>query len=78
MLFTCFSLGFFFAWCVEKVFRYSIRRMDSILMSGFIIATVYAQIFSLFYRVNIEANVILSAVSILICIVMRKRIGQFL
>ena len=78
MLFTCFSIGFFFAWCVEKVFRYSIRRMDSILMSGFIIATVYAQIFSLFYRVNIEANVVLSAVSILICIVMRKRIGQFL
>ena len=78
MLFTCFSIGFFLRWWVEKAFRYSIRRLDSVLLAGFIMATVYAQIFSLFYRVNAEANGILAAVSILICIALRKSMGQFL
>ncbi len=78
MLFTCFSLGFFFAWVVEKVFHYSIRQLDSVLAAGLIMATVYAETFSLFYRVNIEANVILSVACIAICAVLRKEIRKFL
>ncbi len=78
MLFTCFSMGFFFAWLVEKRLCYTIRRLDSILISGLIIATVYAEAFSLFYRVNIEANVVLFTASIVVCVAMRKRMKAFL
>lgn len=78
ILFTVFSLGFAFSRFVRKVLHYQIKRVDSILMTGLIIAAVYAQIFSLFYRVNVEANVILTAVCILFCIVMRKEMLRFI
>ncbi len=47
-------------------------------MAGLIIATVYAQIVSLFYRVNAEANVVLLAASTTVCIALRKQMGAFL
>ena len=78
IFFTVFSLGFAFSHFVEKVLHYRIKRVDSILMTGLIISTVYTQIFSLFYRVNIEANVILTAVCILLCIIMRKEMLRFI
>ncbi len=78
ILFTVFSLGFAFSRFVRKVLRYRIKRADSVLMAGIIIAAVYAQVFSLFYRVNVEANVVLTAVCILLCIIMRKEMLQFI
>ena len=78
ILFTVFCLGFAFSRFVRKVLHYQIKRVDSILMSGLIIATAYAQIFSLFYRVNIEANIILIAVCVLFCIKMRKEMLRFI
>lgn len=78
ILFTVFSLGFAFSRFVEKVLHYRIKRVDSILMTGLVIVTAYAQIFSLFYRVNIEANIILTAVCILFCIIMRKKMLAFI
>ena len=78
ILFTVFSLGFAFSRFTEKVLHYQIKRVDSILIAGLIISTVYAQIFSLFYRVNIEANVILTVVCILLCIIMRKEMLRFI
>lgn len=78
ILFTVFCLGYAFSRFVEKVLHYRIRRVDSILMTGLIIATVYAQIFSLFYRVNIEANMILVAVCVLFCVTMRKGMLHFI
>ncbi|MCI8691136.1 MAG: hypothetical protein HFH91_00020 [Lachnospiraceae bacterium] len=78
ILFTCFSSGFFFLWMAEKRLRYSVKRMDSVLMAGLVIATVYAQSFSLLYRVNVEANIVLSGFCILICVVLRRQMKQFL
>lgn len=78
ILFTCFSTGFFFLWLVEKRLHYSVRRMDGILLAGLVITTAYAQIFSLFYRVNVEANAVLLAFSIIACIALRKQMKQFL
>ena len=72
ILFTVFTLGFAFSRFVRRALCYQIKRVDSILMTGLVIATVYAQVFSLFYRVNVEANVILTAVCVLLCIVMRR------
>lgn len=78
IFFTVFCLGFAFSRFAQKVLHYQIKRADSILMAGLIIATVYAQIFSLFYRVNIEANLILTAVCILYCIIMRKEMLRYI
>lgn len=78
ILFTVFSLGFAFSCFVRKVLHYRIKRVDSVLMAGLIIATVYAQVFSLFYRVSIEANVILTVACVLFCIFMRKGMLAFI
>lgn len=78
ILFTLFCIGFFFFWIVEKRLQHSVKRMDSVLMAGLVIVTVYAQSFSLFYRVSVEANIVLSGFSILICIMLRRQMKQFL
>jgi len=54
------------------------KRVDSVLMAGLVIATVYAQIFSLFYRVGIEANGVLLAACAVICLCMGRQMGDFL
>lgn len=78
ILFTAFCIGFAFSHFAEKILHYRLRRTTSILMAGIIMATVYAQIFSLFYRVNVEADIILVIVCIVICIVMGRRMLGFL
>lgn len=75
---TAFCLGQGFAYTVEKRFNYQIKKTDSILAAGLIIATVYSQIFSIFYKVELLANVIMLIVCILIMTVLRKRIGQMI
>lgn len=62
-LFTTMLLGFGVAGFVEKVFHYQIKKPDSVWMAGMVTATVYAQYFSLFYKVGLAAN----AVLVLIC-----------
>lgn len=78
IFFTIFCMGFAFSIFVEKIFDYKIRRLDSILVTGLVIATVYAEVFSLFFRVNIEANIILVMICLAIVAVWRKRILSFL
>lgn len=78
ILFTTFCIGFGFFVFVEKVLHYKVQRMDSILVAGLAIATVYAQIFSLFYRVSLEANICMLAVCFAIAIIWRKQIVVFL
>ena len=56
---TAFCLGSGFSVLSGKLFRYGLKRLDSVLMAGLVIATVYAQIFSLFAGVGLLANVIL-------------------
>lgn len=67
-------LGFGTAALVEQLFHYRIKAYDSILVGGMIAATVYAQIFSLFGRVNIEANVVLIMLCAAIFVLQRKKI----
>lgn len=78
ILFTTFCLGFAFSVFAEKKLHYKMVRIDSILITGFTMATVYAQIVSLFFRVNMEANICLTVLSLLIAIVWRKQIFSFL
>ncbi len=59
MLITLFCMGFAFSRFSAKFLNYCFKRLDTILFAGFAIAACYAQIFSLFYRVNVEANIIM-------------------
>ena len=71
-LLTITLLGFGIAAVIEKVFHYRIEKPDSILMAGIIVATVYAQFFSLFYRVSLAANVGMLVCCAVIFIIKRK------
>lgn len=77
MLIVLFPIGFGFAFLVEKHLGYRIKNIGTILMSGVVLATVYAEGFSLFYRVNVEANLLLLLISLLLCVLMRKKLAAF-
>ena len=57
--FTTMCLGIGVAAFTRNRLHYQISKADSILAMGLIAATVYAQIWSLFYKVGILANLIL-------------------
>lgn len=77
-LITVFLLGYGFATISEFLFSYRIRSMTGILMSGIVVATVYAQIFSLFSGVGLTANIVLVAGCICIGIFERKKLGEWI
>lgn len=54
--FTAFAMGFVFSRFVGKTLGYCIKGADSVLFAGLVIATVYAQLFSLVYKVGLAAN----------------------
>ena len=64
ILFTTFCLGYGFAKFIQKRFNYVIQKVEYIIFTGLVIATVYAQIVSLFYKVALEANILLLLLSI--------------
>lgn len=70
--FTIFCLGAAFSSLTGKLLHYEWKGFDSILLSGLILATVYAQVYSLFGGVGLTANIILAAVSIL-CLLSARR-----
>lgn len=72
LFYILFSLGFAFSVFAGKVLHYRLKRAVSILMAGLVLSTAYAMIFSLFYRVNVEANVILLIAASLSVICFRK------
>lgn len=74
VLFVMLTLGFGVASLVQKLFKYNIRRFDSLAMAGLIVATVYAQVFSLFYKVGLLANVILLVLCLATLCGQRKQI----
>ena len=78
ILITIFCLGFALAAFSEKVLHYRFKRMDSVLMAGLVMATIYAQIFSLFYRVNIEANIVLVVVCLVAIAIWHRQMYAFL
>ena len=65
VLFTTLAIGFGVAGFLRKYLKYQINRFDSLVMTGLIVTTVYAQTFSLFYKVGFGANVGLVLVSII-------------
>lgn len=72
ILFTTTCLGYGFSKLVIKKLNYQIKKFESLIAIGLVIATVYAQFFSLFYKVGLIANIALVSICIFICIVFRK------
>ncbi len=69
---TVFCLGSGFSALAGKLFGYRLKRLDSVLMAGMIIATVYAQCFSLITGVGLVANVIMLFTCVVSCIICHK------
>ncbi len=76
ILLTTFCLGYAFSAFSGRFLSYRIRGIDSILMAGLVFATVYAQTFSLFYGVNVLANVLLLAGCAVIISVFHRQMWQ--
>lgn len=74
VFFTVFSLGYGISCFTERFLACRIRRLESVLMEGLIAATVYAQLFSLFYKVGMAANVLLLCGCAVILLLFRKRL----
>lgn len=72
--FVSLGLGVGVSELSNKMFGYRIKRIDSLLMAGLAIATVYAQIFSLFAGVGMMANIVLFVCCILVYIFQGKNL----
>mgnify|MGYP003412875850 FL=1 len=72
ILFTTTCLGYGFSKFVSKKLHYNIKKFEVLVAIGLIISTVYAQVFSLFYKVGLIANLILLAVCFIILIIYKK------
>ena len=73
-----FLLGIGFSVFSTKIFGYGIKRVDSVLVAGITISTVYAQVFSLFAGVQLAANVVLIVTCVIICATCHGFILEFL
>lgn len=59
ILITTMTVGGFFTIAIQKKLGYKIRDFVSMIAMGLVAVTVYAQFFSLFYKVGFAANLIL-------------------
>ena len=78
MFATTFCLGCGFAALCGKLLGYRIRRMDSLLMAGVIIATVYAQLFSFVGGVGLAANLLLAAICAVAAFLCRREMRAYI
>lgn len=74
ILITSFLCGFAFSRLVKKALGYPMENLIELVFFGLIIATAYAQLFSLLGGVGIAANLLLTAGCILIFAAWRKEI----
>ena len=75
MLVTSFGLGYGIFCFTEKRLGYRMKHLSAVLTSGLIAATVYAQIFSLFYKVGLAANAGLAGICLVLFVLCRKRLA---
>lgn len=72
MLFTCYVIGFACISIIKGKETYQCEKETSYLYAGLGAVTVYAQFFSIFWKVGLMANLILLLVCILCIILFRK------
>lgn len=74
ILLTTFVIGGAFSYVVEKIFKYKIKCINNIIALGLVIATVYSQFFSLFYKVGFVANVAMIGVCVFLIILLKNKV----
>lgn len=72
MLFTCYIAGFVCIKAISRGTKFKIKRETDYLYAGIGVVTVYAQIFSIFGKVGLGANVVLLFACILCMIWFRE------
>jgi hypothetical protein len=78
ILVTVFSLGFLFKKLVSGRFGYELDSANAIIFAGLVIATIYAQLFSLVYKVGLVANVILIISTVIITVILHCDIISYI
>lgn len=74
MLFTCYVTGFAFIRVISGKKTFQFGKRTSYLYAGIGTVTVYAQLFSIFYKVGLMANGILLLICLLCILAFRKEI----
>lgn len=72
MLATTFLIGYVVLRSLTRCIPYQIKHLDSYLICGLVCVTVYAQFFSLFFRVGLLANLVLCAVCAVGAVIWRR------
>ncbi|MFG6367068.1 MAG: hypothetical protein K1W16_01330 [Lachnospiraceae bacterium] len=75
---TAFLMGMRLREIVWRHFQYRVKSISSILAAGLITITVYAQVFSLFYKVGAVANLVLVGMCIPVVAIQHQQITQLL
>lgn len=78
MIITCYICGFTALRILLGKGGYGIKKESSYLYAGIAVVTVYAQIFSIIYKVGFWANVLLIFSCIISSIIMRKELKEHL
>ena len=68
VLLLSFSLGMAVLSLCKRYTGYQVLRPDSVIMTGVVALTVYAQVFSLFYKVGLAANIVLIFITIILAL----------
>ena len=74
MLFTCYVTGFACIRVISGKKTFQFGKRTSYLYAGIGTVTVYAQLFSIFYKVGLMANGILLLICLLCILAFRKEI----
>ncbi len=74
MLFTCYVIGFACIHMIKGKSAYQCRKETGYLYAGLGAVTVYAQLFSIFWKVGLIANLVLLLICILCIAVYRRQL----
>lgn len=69
---AAFCIGFGIARLVDSRLHYQMKSIDSMIAMGIVAATVYAQVWSLFYKVGLLADIVLLVSSAILIVGFRK------
>lgn len=75
---TSFLIGFFVLDMIATRFGYTSRKISAHIVAGLVVATVYAQIFSLFAKVGLLSNLLLLLFCVGIVITKRRALSELI
>ena len=76
VLLSAYLIGFFVLSVIRHIYGGFCVKADGCIMAGLVTVTVYAQFFSLFYKVGLAANLLLTAACVVIAAVFRRQLKE--